>query len=109
MADSGRNTKLEGTAYGRSPAHSNELLAKVGPGAPCGELMRRYWQPLLPSDQVTNRPREVRILGEDLIAFVPSHYDRYYIGWLESGGAFGTCDVSSHPAKKGTVFIGAHA
>ena len=47
--------------------------------------------------------------GEDWIAFVPSHYDRYYIGWLESGGAFGTCDVSSHPAKKGTVFIGAHA
>jgi nitrite reductase/ring-hydroxylating ferredoxin subunit len=69
MADSGSNTKLEGTAYGRKPAHSNQLLAKVGPGTPCGEWMRRYWQPLTPSDLVTNRPREIRILGEDLIVF----------------------------------------
>ena len=69
MADSGSNTKLEGTAYGRKPQHSNDLLAKVGPGTPCGELMRRYWQPLTPSDFVTNRPREIRILGEDLIVF----------------------------------------
>lgn len=23
----------------------NELLTQTGPGTPCGELMRRYWQP----------------------------------------------------------------
>jgi len=23
----------------------NELLTRTGPGTPCGELMRRYWQP----------------------------------------------------------------
>ncbi|WP_291691154.1 Rieske 2Fe-2S domain-containing protein [Bradyrhizobium sp.] len=34
-----------------------------------GELMRRYWQPVLASRNVTARPREVRILGEDLIVF----------------------------------------
>jgi phenylpropionate dioxygenase-like ring-hydroxylating dioxygenase large terminal subunit len=31
--------------------------------------MRRFWQPVLRSENFTNRPREVRILGEDLIAF----------------------------------------
>jgi phenylpropionate dioxygenase-like ring-hydroxylating dioxygenase large terminal subunit len=61
--------KLEGTAYGRSPQHSNALLTQVGPGAPCGELMRRYWQPVLSSRHVTSRPREIRILGEDLLVF----------------------------------------
>jgi 5,5'-dehydrodivanillate O-demethylase len=25
-------------------AEENELLTKVGPGTPMGELMRRYWQ-----------------------------------------------------------------
>jgi hypothetical protein len=23
----------------------NETLTRVGPGTPCGELMRRYWRP----------------------------------------------------------------
>ena len=61
--------KLEGTAYGRPAQHSNEFLARVGPGTPCGEYMRRFWQPVLPSSDFTSRPKEVRILGEDLIAF----------------------------------------
>jgi hypothetical protein len=37
----------DGVAYGRPPAQSNALLTQVGPGTPCGEFMRRYWQPLL--------------------------------------------------------------
>ena len=59
----------QGTAYGRKQPQPNALLTQVGPGTPCGEFMRRYWQPVLTSDHVTSRPREVRILGEDLIAF----------------------------------------
>ncbi len=59
----------EGTAYGRPPQHANALLTQVGPGTPLGELMRRYWQPVLASKNVTARPREIRILGEDLILF----------------------------------------
>jgi phenylpropionate dioxygenase-like ring-hydroxylating dioxygenase large terminal subunit len=59
----------EGTAYGRPPQTPNELLTRIGPGTPCGELMRRYWQPVLAGRNVTTRPREVRILGEDLIIF----------------------------------------
>jgi 5,5'-dehydrodivanillate O-demethylase len=26
----------------------NEKLTRVGPGTPCGELMRRYWHPIYP-------------------------------------------------------------
>ena len=68
MAQS-QSSKLVGTAYGRPQAVPNHLLTQVGPGTPCGELMRRFWQPVLASRNFTNRPREVRILGEDLLAF----------------------------------------
>jgi hypothetical protein len=46
---------------------------------------------------------------EDWLALVPDHMDGDYIGWLESGGSFGCCDVSRHKVEAGTVFIGAHA
>src|SRR5580698_5060044 len=59
----------EQTAYGRKPATSNDLLTQVGPGTPCGEFMRRYWQPVAKSSDVTPRPQNLRILGEDLILF----------------------------------------
>ncbi len=58
-----------GSAYGRSPPHSNKLLTEVGPGTPCGELMRRYWQPISTSADVQEMPRKVRVLGEDLVLF----------------------------------------
>ncbi len=58
-----------GSAYGRVRAQSNETLAAVGPGTPCGELLRRYWQPVALSDSVKSVPRKVRILGEDLVLF----------------------------------------
>ena len=61
--------KLTGTAYGRPRQHPNDLLTQVGPGTPCGEYMRRFWQPVLASHNVTSRPREIRILGEDLLVF----------------------------------------
>ncbi|MXO58315.1 Rieske 2Fe-2S domain-containing protein [Altererythrobacter salegens] len=59
----------QGTAYGRGAQHAHDDLTRVGPGTPMGELMRRYWQPVLASRNVTTRPTEVRILGEDLIIF----------------------------------------
>ena len=61
--------QLEGTAYGRPQPTSEKLLTEVGPGTPCGELMRRYWQPVRASANVTDRPQQIRILGEDLILF----------------------------------------
>ena len=50
----------------------NERLVRVGPGRPAGELFRRYWQPVLLSEEIAERdgaPMRVRLLGEDLIAF----------------------------------------
>src|SRR5687768_7061315 len=49
----------------------NELLTRVGPGTPCGELMRRYWHPVCATAELTpERPKKrVRLLGEDLVVF----------------------------------------
>jgi 5,5'-dehydrodivanillate O-demethylase oxygenase subunit len=48
----------------------NERLTRVGPGTPCGELMRRYWWPIALADDVAGRrPKRVRLLGEDYVLF----------------------------------------
>ena len=44
-------------------------ITHVGPGTPCGELMRRYWQPIALSSQLTDLPLAIKILGEDLVLF----------------------------------------
>jgi nitrite reductase/ring-hydroxylating ferredoxin subunit len=36
---------------------------------PMGEFMRRYWQPVCLSEELTDLPHPIRIMGEDLIAF----------------------------------------
>jgi phthalate 4,5-dioxygenase oxygenase subunit len=53
-------------------AEDNERLVRVGPGTPMGELMRRYWQPVLLSWELggpDSAPVRARILGEDLVVF----------------------------------------
>ena len=50
----------------------NALLTQVGPGTPVGILLRRYWMPVLLSNEVAqpdSPPVRTRILGEDLVAF----------------------------------------
>ena len=50
----------------------NEVLCRVGPGTPMGDLLRRYWMPALLSSELPAPdcpPVRVRLLGEDLIAF----------------------------------------
>ena len=48
----------------------NERLTRVGPGTPCGELMRRYWIPIAPVAQLDENPvRRVRVLCEDLTLY----------------------------------------
>lgn len=44
-------------------------LTHTDPGTPMGELMRRFWQPVCLSEELTDVPRAIRILGEDLVAF----------------------------------------
>jgi len=47
----------------------DESLSRVGPKAPCGEYLRRYWHPVALSSDVSEIPKEIRILGEDLVIF----------------------------------------
>ena len=59
-------------------AEQNELITRIGPGTPCGTLMRHYWQPVALMDEfdpqldaaMALRPvKAVRILGQDLVLF----------------------------------------
>jgi nitrite reductase/ring-hydroxylating ferredoxin subunit len=47
----------------------NAELTHVGPGTPCGEYLRRYWQPIALSSEVKELPVAIRIMGEDLVLF----------------------------------------
>lgn len=47
----------------------NQLLTSIGPGTPCGDLLRRYWQPFALMSEVTNDAplKRVKVLGEQLV------------------------------------------
>ncbi len=49
----------------------NEMLTRVGPGTPAGELLRGYWLPVALGKDITEESatKFVRILGEDLVLF----------------------------------------
>jgi phthalate 4,5-dioxygenase oxygenase subunit len=50
----------------------NELITRVGPGTPMGELFRRFWLPALITSEIPDPdgpPLRLRLLGEDLVAF----------------------------------------
>lgn len=49
----------------------NDLLTRVGPGTPCGQLLRAYWQPVALVDELRDeRPvKGVRLLGENFVLF----------------------------------------
>src|SRR5262245_35105993 len=50
----------------------NEVLCRVGPGTPMGNLLRQYWFPAMPSYELPSPdspPKRLRLLGEDLVAY----------------------------------------
>jgi len=50
----------------------NELLCRIGPGTPMGNLFRQYWLPAIKSDELPSPdcpPLRVKLLGEELIGF----------------------------------------
>ena len=56
----------------------NELITRIGPGTPCGALMRHFWQPAALVDEfdarlvpeMAHRPvKAVRLLGQDFVLF----------------------------------------
>ena len=58
-----------GAYYQRAPGHEDEFLTHVGPGTPCGEYLRRFWQPIAYAHELTDLPLRRRIMGEDLVVF----------------------------------------
>ena len=59
-------------------AEQNQLITRIGPGTPCGALMRAYWHPVALVDEfnprfdpnMAQRPiKAVRLLGQDLVLF----------------------------------------
>jgi phthalate 4,5-dioxygenase len=59
-------------------AEQNERITRIGPGTPCGALMRQYWHPVALLDEfdprfdarMAHRPlKAVRLLGQDLVLF----------------------------------------
>jgi phenylpropionate dioxygenase-like ring-hydroxylating dioxygenase large terminal subunit len=48
----------------------NQRLSQTGPGTPCGELLRRYWQPVALSEELKpDAPLAVTLMGEELVIF----------------------------------------
>ena len=71
-------------------AEQNQLLTRVGPGTGCGDLLRRYWQPIALLDEfdarfdarVAQRPvKAVRALGQDFVLFRDTTVEGIQAGW----------------------------
>lgn len=51
-------------------ADKNKLLTEIEPGAPMGDLLRRYWQPVAGVAEFDDKPiRSIRLFGEDLVLY----------------------------------------
>ena len=51
-------------------AARNDLLTRVGPGTPMGNLLRRYWMPIAGASELDDNPvKPVRFFGEDLTLY----------------------------------------
>ena len=78
----------------------NELIARVGPGTPAGDTLRKYWLPVGLSNEISSdAPKLVRWLGEELLLFrdqfgrvgltepnCPHRGTSLDYGWIEAGG-----------------------
>ena len=74
----------------------NELITRVGPGTPMGNLFREYWLPAMLSEELPNPdsdPVRVLLLGEQLIAF------------RDSNGAVGLL-ANNCPHRGASLFFG---
>jgi phenylpropionate dioxygenase-like ring-hydroxylating dioxygenase large terminal subunit len=58
------------------PREENELVTRVGPGTPLGNVMRRYWLPVCTTEQLPHpdcAPLRISLLGERFVAFRDSN------------------------------------
>jgi phthalate 4,5-dioxygenase oxygenase subunit len=77
-------------------AEDNTILTRVGPGTLMGNLLRRYWMPVLLCSEIAEPegpPVRTRILGEDLVAF------------RDSNGRVGVF-VQACPHRGASIFFG---
>jgi phthalate 4,5-dioxygenase len=73
----------------------SEMLTRVGPGTPMGNLMRQYWLPACKSDELKagGAPLRLMLLGEPLIA------------WRDTAGRVGIMDHRC-PHRRASLFFG---
>ncbi len=62
-------TKSYSAYHHRDVPPEDDLLTHVGPGTPCGEYLRRFWNPVVFEDELDDLPVRVRVMGEDLVVF----------------------------------------
>ncbi|MEM7562609.1 MAG: aromatic ring-hydroxylating dioxygenase subunit alpha, partial [Pseudomonadota bacterium] len=48
---------------------SDEILVRTDKETPCGEYLRRYWQPIALTTEVEDVPKVIRVMGEELVLF----------------------------------------
>ena len=80
-------------------AQSNETITRVGPGTPMGEMMRRYWMPVMPETELDGpdgEPLRFRLLGEDLVF------------WRDTSGNVGAFKETC-PHRGASLFFGRNA
>jgi 5,5'-dehydrodivanillate O-demethylase len=51
-------------------AEENELLTRIGPDTPMGQVLRRYWHPVGCSEWFTKNLQRVKVLGEELVCAI---------------------------------------
>ena len=58
-----------GAYFSREVPPADDELVRVGPGTPCGEYLRRFWQPVACARDLRDVPLRIRIMDEDLVVF----------------------------------------
>ena len=44
-------------------------ITHIDRGTPCGEYLRRFWQPVMLSSELSDLPKKTTLLGEELVLF----------------------------------------
>ena len=96
----------------------NEILTRIGPGTPMGDLYRRFWHPVLLAEELPVPdcpPVRLQVLGEELVAFkdtdgrigvldrrCPHRLADLFWGRNENGGL--RCVLRTAPAPERDLF-----
>ena len=62
------NREYSGYEKRHVPAEDPELT-HTDPNESMGEFLRRFWQPVCMSEELTDVPKAIKIMGEELVAF----------------------------------------